>query len=363
MIHKRIDKKTASRFSEKLLHWHKNINRHMPWVGIKDPYKIWLSEIILQQTRVEQGKPYYLKFIRSYPTVNQLASASIDEVLKLWQGLGYYSRARNLHLTAQQVSLQHKGVFPSRFEELIKLKGIGEYTAAAISSFSSNEPHAVVDGNVIRVLSRVFGIKATPHDAKGKKLFRDTANLLLDPKQAGKYNQAIMDFGALVCMPQKPKCAACVFRTACYAFTHDQVNQLPLKKTKTALRPRYFHYFYIHNNDFILLSRRESKDIWQGLFEFPLIETDTPQSIERVLQSEEAHNLCLNELKITLPPLIEKQKLSHQEIHFHIYRAKASQKTFKRLSKHYKTVRMIEAKKKSFPKTLAFYINNSLSSG
>lgn len=363
MIHKRIDKKTAARFSKKLLLWHKDIDRQMPWVGIKDPYKIWLSEIILQQTRVEQGKPYYLKFIKQYPTVSTLAKAPLDEVLKLWQGLGYYSRARNLHHTAQQVLIQHQGKFPSRYEELIKLKGIGEYTAAAISSFSANEAHAVLDGNVIRVLSRLFGITARVQDTAGKKFFREAANELLPQHQASLYNQAIMDFGALICLPKNPLCEDCIFRKSCYAYLNNEVHLLPVKKIKTDLKPRYFNYFFIRNQHQFLVSRREQKDIWQGLYELPLIESKEKLSLTQLLKLGEANSLSLKELKIQEQAFSVKQKLSHREIHFNIYTAQAPYNVFKRLSETYKSVSFSDAEKISFPKTLAHYINNSLSSG
>ncbi len=248
----------------------------MPWKGEKDPYKIWLSEIILQQTRVEQGLEYYKKFIYTYPTVTKLAFAPIDDVLKLWEGLGYYSRCRNLHHTACYIAFELDGKFPSTYIELLKLKGVGAYTAAAISSFAFNEPRAVVDGNVQRVLSRYFGITTPIDSTNGKKLYADLAQSLIDVDQPASYNQAIMDFGATICKPQQPLCDSCPFIKDCQAYAHDQVRSLPVKEKKLIRKIRYFNYFIIETPSGIMVRKRESKDIWNGLNEFFLVESDAP---------------------------------------------------------------------------------------
>lgn len=248
----------------------------MPWKGEKDPYRIWLSEIILQQTRVEQGWEYYNRFAATYPSVDDLASAPLDDVMKLWEGLGYYSRCRNLHETAKYISEKLSGNFPSTYEGLIALKGVGAYTAAAIGSFAFNIPVAVVDGNVQRIISRYFGI-CTPIDTtQGKKLYNDLATKLLDTDSPALYNQAIMDFGATICKPQQPLCIVCPFSKTCEAFIHGNVKMLPVKEKKLVRKQRYFNYFIVRNQNGILIRKRSGKDIWQTLFEFFLVESDAP---------------------------------------------------------------------------------------
>ncbi len=261
-------------FRKNLLHWNTNTNkREMPWKGQSDPYKIWLSEIILQQTRVEQGWNYYEKFISTYPTILNLATAKDDDVFKLWEGLGYYSRCKNLLATARLVAQKYNGVFPTAYEEILALKGVGPYTAAAIASFAYNLPHAVVDGNVYRVLSRFFGIETPIDSTEGKKLFTKLASECLDEKQAGLYNQAIMDFGATVCVPALPACANCVLQKMCVAFLHQKQQLLPIKEKVLKKKNRYFNYFIIEYNASVLLHKRTDKDIWQNLHEFYLSES------------------------------------------------------------------------------------------
>src|SRR5688572_13533166 len=225
----RFNKELLSKFPAILIRWNKHQNvRQMPWKGEKDPYKIWLSEIILQQTRVDQGLKYYEKFVSHFPNIRQLAAAKDEKIYKLWEGLGYYSRCRNLIVTARFISKNLNGKFPDTFEDILALKGVGHYTASAIASFAYNFPHAVVDGNVFRVLSRIFGIKKPTDSTEGKKLFSQLAFELLDKKQPGIYNQALMDFGAVICKPY-PLCSICVFKDQCFAFKNDLVNQLPIK--------------------------------------------------------------------------------------------------------------------------------------
>ncbi|MGY8943774.1 MAG: A/G-specific adenine glycosylase, partial [Flavobacteriales bacterium] len=260
------------KFSNTLIYWYLQNNRELPWRKSKNPYFIWLSEIMLQQTRVAQGLAYYLKFTTSFPTVFDLAKADESTVLKMWQGLGYYSRARNLHFSAKQISKELNGVFPSTYEEIIKLKGIGDYTASAISSICFNEPTAVVDGNVYRVLSRYFGINTPTNSTLGIKEFKTLAQTLIDTSQPGTYNQALMDFGALHCKPQNPLCETCPFSDSCVAFEKKLTKELPVKEKKIKVRKRYFNFLVIKTDAHkTILTERKGKGIWQGLYQFPLI--------------------------------------------------------------------------------------------
>jgi A/G-specific adenine glycosylase len=303
-------------FSGRLLKWNKEKNdRQMPWKGEKDPYKIWLSEIILQQTRVEQGLKYYNNFVKTFPGIRQLANAPEEKVFKLWEGLGYYSRCRNLIATARYVSAEKKGKFPDTYDEIKSLKGIGPYTAAAISSFAFNLPHAVVDGNVFRVLARIFGIDKPTDSTEGKKYFNQLADELLSKEQPGLYNQAIMDFGAVICKPASPLCSSCVFQKSCYAFQHNKINELPVKGKKITTRKRWFYYFVIQYKDQTVIRQRVAKDIWQQLFEFPMLETEEEKDIKKmIVQAEKKGWLQKNNYEvISLSPLY-KQQLSHQLI-------------------------------------------------
>jgi A/G-specific adenine glycosylase len=262
-------------FTKQLLAWFANNHRPMPWKGERNPYLVWLSEIILQQTRVEQGMPYFERFASAYPTVTDLANAPQDEVMKLWEGLGYYSRARNLHTTAQYIATELNGVFPSTYQDLLTLKGVGTYTAAAVASFAYDLPHAVLDGNVYRVLSRYFAM-ADPIDLPpSKSTFTQLANELLDKNRPADYNQAIMDFGATQCMPANPACKKCPLSNGCLAFKNGTVNQYPVKNKKIPKKIRYMHYLVVNNpkSETILIRKRTEKDIWQDLYELPLLET------------------------------------------------------------------------------------------
>lgn len=287
----------------------------MPWKGETDPYKIWLSEIILQQTRVEQGLNYYNKFIKTFPDIHALAKAPDEKVFKIWEGLGYYSRCRNLIATAKHISAERKGKFPGTYDEIRSLKGVGPYTAAAISSFAYNLPHAVVDGNVFRVLSRIFGIEKPTDSIEGKKFFTTLANELLDKKQPGSYNQAIMDFGAVVCKPAAPLCNDCVFKKECFAYINDKVNDLPVKEKKLVIKKRWFYYLVLEHKKEIAIRQRTAKDIWQDLYEFPLIEAEQEWDSKKIIQTAEKKGWLLKkeyEL-VSLSPLL-KQQLSHQLI-------------------------------------------------
>lgn len=262
-------------FRERLMLWFAQNHRPLPWKGEKDPYKIWLSEIILQQTRVEQGLPYYQRFIARYPHIRDLAAAPEDELLKLWEGLGYYSRARNLHATAKYIAFERNGIFPDTFEALRSLKGVGDYTAAAIASFAFNLPYAVLDGNVFRVIARFFGIETPVNAPEAKKEFAAIAQQLLDPDRPGDFNQAMMDFGATHCTPQQPGCPLCPLQTECVAFRTGKAGVLPVKTKAPARKERFFIYLVINYHENTLLKKRVEKDIWRNLYEFPLLETGT----------------------------------------------------------------------------------------
>ena len=261
-------------FSNRLISWYLENKRDLPWRNTTNPYKIWLSEIILQQTRVAQGLPYYIAFVETFPTVFDLANASEEQVLKLWQGLGYYSRARNLHKTAQLVAFDLGGNFPTSYQELLKLKGIGTYTAAAIASFSSNEPVPVVDGNVFRVLARYFDVETDISSTIAKKEFTALAYEVLDKRNSLQFNQAIMEFGALQCMPKNPNCYVCVLNDSCVALQKNKVNQLPVKLKKTKVTERFFNYLVFEDElGNSIIQQRTEKGIWYNLYEFPLIES------------------------------------------------------------------------------------------
>ncbi|GAB2701868.1 A/G-specific adenine glycosylase [Mucilaginibacter koreensis] len=275
-------------FADEIVSWYQQNKRDLPWRHTTDAYLIWLSEIILQQTRVEQGMPYYKRFAETYPTVADFAAASEDEILKLWQGLGYYSRGRNMLVTARQVMAEHGGVFPTSFEELIRLKGIGEYTAAAISSFAANEAKAVVDGNVYRVLARYFGVDTPINSTEGIKTFKKLADEVLNQTEPGLHNQAMMEFGAMLCKPKSPACGTCPVRQGCQAFLHNAVAQLPVKLKKTKVRERFFTYFLYTDGERILLNKRNDKDIWANMYDLPLIETLSPVSPYILIEQAEA---------------------------------------------------------------------------
>lgn len=317
MDEKELAKNKYIFFRLNLLKWYERADRPTPWKEEKNPYLIWLSEIILQQTRVEQGKPYYQRFKEKYPNVEALAAAPQDDVMKLWEGLGYYSRARNMHQTAQFIVRELNGKFPDTYEAILQLKGVGPYTAAAIASFAYNLPHAVVDGNVFRVLSRYLGSEQAIDTTAGKKFFQQQAQLALDAYQAGRYNQAIMDFGAMICTPKKPNCPSCPLNSRCSAFLKRQVDRFPIKTKKIERRSRYFHYLLFNLDDHIYIRKRIGKDIWQNLYEFPLIETSQIIADQAVLKERGNWKNWTPPEK--LPPLRSrsrpfKQTLTHQII-------------------------------------------------
>jgi A/G-specific adenine glycosylase len=343
----------GSFFGDRLLKWYQANKRDLPWRRTSDPYRIWLSEIILQQTQVVQGLAYYKKFIQIFPTVKQLANAPEDKVLKLWQGLGYYSRARNLHAAAKVISAHYKGVFPNTFEEIRSLKGIGNYTASAISSIAYGFPYAVVDGNVYRVLSRVFGIDTPINSTAGIKQFQELANELLIKKDAGTYNQAIMEFGAIYCRPSKPDCVHCILNDKCIAFSKKRVNELPVKLNKTKIKNRYFNYFVIiDKNGNVLVRQRTEKDIWQGLYELFLIETERETTLSSLLKRKELKALGK---KIVVEDMHKQYKhiLSHQHLHTHFYVLKYKGS----FGKGYATTALKDLKKLAWPRLIDKFLH------
>lgn len=323
-------------FSKTLQTWYLNNKRDLPWRNCTDPYKIWLSEVILQQTRVNQGLPYYIKFVEQYPTVQDLANAEEEAVLKLWQGLGYYSRARNLHAAAKMVLEKFDGVFPNTFANLIQLKGVGQYTASAIASFSNKETVAVVDGNVYRVIARIFGIFTPINSTEGIKEFQALANTLLDNEMPDIHNQAIMEFGALQCTPKKPNCMYCPFYKECYAYQNAALDQLPEKIKKTKITTKHLNYILVENNLEILISKRSGKGIWQHLYEFPLIESSkaiTATTLGSKIQ--ELFNLA-DIPSITLIHINDKaHKLSHQHLFASFWKISIPKKDFALLKENY----------------------------
>jgi A/G-specific adenine glycosylase len=312
-------------FTDFLFKWYLQNKRDLPWRKTQNPYYIWLSEIMLQQTRVAQGTPYFLTFKTNFPTVFDLANANEEQVLKLWQGLGYYSRARNLHKTAQYVASELSGVFPDNYADLLKLKGIGEYTAAAIASFSYNETVPVVDGNVFRVLSRYFDIETDISAASAKKEFAALAFELMPKDNPALFNQAIMEFGALQCVPKNPNCGICVFNTSCAALQKKKVNQLPVKSKKLKVRNRFFNYVIASDeNENTIIQKRTAKGIWHNLYEFPLIETEKEEDFdcisERIQIDFFKENTILSVLEYNEKSLIH--KLSHQHLYIKFWKVK-----------------------------------------
>ena len=301
-------------FISELIEWYNLNKRDLPWRNTSDPYIIWLSEIILQQTRVDQGLPYFYRFAEKYPSIADFAAATEDEILNLWQGLGYYSRGRNMHQTAQMVMEEHAGYFPKRYDELIKLKGIGEYTAAAISSFSANEAKAVVDGNVFRVLARYFGVDEPINSSKAKKLFTKLANEVIDHANPAISNQALMEFGSLHCRPQNPLCQTCPVQVSCYAFQNSLVDKLPFKLKKAAVRNRFFNYIVLLNDQKLLMNKRGPNDIWQNLYELPLFETDNFQEASAIVNGP-GFQKHFGKVEISSVEGPVKHLLSHQKIH------------------------------------------------
>lgn len=305
-------------FSALLRGWYEAHKRDLRWRHTSEAYHIWLSETILQQTRVQQGAAYYDRFVEAFPTIRDLAAAPEDRVMKLWQGLGYYSRARNLHAAARQVVEQFGGIFPATYEAVRSLRGVGDYTAAAICSIAYNQPCAVVDGNVYRLYARLFDIEIPIDTTAGRKAFRALAEEMLDPRHPGEFNQALMEFGALHCTPTSPRCATCPFAAKCQALAAGTVTQRPQKQGRTKIRDRYLHYLHLSAEGQTLIRRREGRDIWQGLYEFPLIETPSPCLFE---QLDLKKWLAGTRWQLLSERQMAPHQLSHQRLHaqfFHL---------------------------------------------
>ncbi len=338
-------------FSEKLIHWYELNKRDLPWRNTKDPYYIWLSEIILQQTRVLQGLPYYEKFTSNFPTIQHLASASEDHVLSLWEGLGYYSRARNLHHTAKNIHLNLKGEFPITYDEIIKLKGIGPYTAAAIASFAFNEVKPVLDGNVARVISRIFGVFGPGDTNDFKKQIEKYTNELIDPNRPASFNQAIMEFGATFCTPANPPCEECIFKTRCFAYQKGMVTELPEKKKKLKRRERFLEYFILEFDKKIFLKKRNQNEIWEGLYEPVLIEADKKQ-VEKVFMKEVVlkkiigHKSAIQNMSITE---YQKHVLSHQDLYVRFWHLALSTLPEQEYIKEYKLIEVSQLTQYGMP--------------
>lgn len=300
-------------FSPVLRFWFRSSARALPWRDTRDPYRIWLSEIILQQTRVDQGLAYYQRFVESFPDVKSLAAADDDRVMRLWQGLGYYSRARNLLAAARQVVYEHEGRFPADYHRLLALKGVGEYTAAAIASFAFDLPHAVVDGNVYRFISRMFGIHTPIDSVHGKREFAEWADRLLDRNHPAEHNQAMMEMGAMVCKPKNPDCGSCPFSMACQAYRNSEIDRLPVKVGRTKVEVRYLQYFFVSDGEYTWIRQRNEKGIWQGLFEWPGVETPEekvgPEPPDEILQAMKSGRAAFHGA-----PAYARHLLSHREL-------------------------------------------------
>lgn len=343
-------------FVKEILRWNQYDNdRVMPWKYEKDPYRIWISEIILQQTRVSQGLAYYNRFIARFPTVKSIANATETEVFKLWEGLGYYTRCRNIITTAKHISNELNGKFPARYETILKLKGIGSYTASAIASFAYNLPYAVLDGNVFRLLSRYFGMKIPTDNAKGKEYYSNLAYELLDKKQPGIYNQSIMDFGATVCKPL-PLCELCPLNRKCVAYLHGMQLELPVKEKVIVRKSRWFYYLVVKYGNKFYIRKREEKDIWQNLYEFILIETRKPLTVQKLQASEKFISFFRkNSFVLESVSPVYKQQLTHQTIHgqFLNITVKSPQEL-----KNYQLISPEKIEQLPFPKIITTYLKD-----
>ena len=341
-----------------LINWYAENRRDLPWRHDPTPYEVWLSEVILQQTRVNQGMDYYLRFIEKWPTVVDLAKAFEEEVLKMWQGLGYYSRARNLHQCAKQVVEQYNGEFPADFEALKKLKGVGDYTAAAIASIAFNLPHTVVDGNVYRVLARLYDTDTPININEGQKRFAQLADEILNRKQPGLHNQAMMEFGALHCTPKNPNCLLCPLQAQCLAFTHQTVLQRPVKLPKVKVTTRYFNYLVIRINNSVYLHKRCGNDIWRNLYDFPCVESEQPLSVEEVIASEQFQQLIgSRSFTICKVSPVFTHKLTHRTLLAQFIEIKLEQKLLQIETKDLFLTRETDLVSFPIPRLIDLYLN------
>lgn len=342
--------------SQSLIGWYSRNKRDLPWRETKKPYNIWVSEIILQQTKVNQGIDYYYRFIKKYPDIKSLASTNIDELLKTWQGLGYYSRAQNMHHTAKHIVKNNNGVFYSNYHDLIKLKGIGDYTASAIASICFNQATPVLDGNVFRVIARLYGIADSTQKKSGVDKFKNILNSLITRKNPGEFNQAIMEFGALQCIPKNPDCINCIIKSVCFAYNKELVSDLPVKKQKAKQKIRYFNYLYIIYNNNTFIEKRTGKDIWNSLHQFPLIETKKEYSLMELQKNKYWLRIFEN-----LNPYIEKEVftkkhiLSHQVLISCFYKIRIIQ-TPDFLISNYQTIPLNKLNNLSVPRLIEEYL-------
>jgi len=343
----------------RILDWYKENKRALPWRETKNPYLIWISEIMLQQTRVDQGLGYYLKFIKRFPTIKSLANADENEVLNYWQGLGYYSRARNLHFSARYINKELNGVFPESYDELIRLKGVGPYTASAIASISFDLPYPVIDGNVMRVISRLFGIDDPINTSIGlKKISQELDNVFVKD-QPGDFNQAIMEFGALFCTPQNPTCENCIFNSDCVAFNLGRVNELPLKLKTQAPKDWFIHYFVIFDEKekTLLLRKRENSGIWKNLYDFPSFDTQKKMSSKQIFESDEFKLLVKNQTYKISKSDILKHQLSHKNIFANFFFIRLEEAFLKHSSDGLMTVKLSEIKDYPISRLIDIYLN------
>lgn len=334
--------------------WYNQSKRELPWRKGRDPYCIWVSEIILQQTRILQGIDYYYNFLKLFPNVKTLAQAPEEEVLKVWQGLGYYSRARNMHHTAKIIHSQYNNKFPADYESIRKLKGIGEYTAAAIASIAFNLPYAAVDGNVFRVLARLFGISTPIDTASGKKEFTALARELLDTTNPGEFNQAIMEFGAIQCRPAQPLCATCPLAVKCHAYLHQTISNFPVKSKQKKQKERYLNYLYLHQDHRFFLEKRGEKDIWRNMYQFPLIETNLPTSPEEVIQGSQWREILGRQdftIRSVYPEKIH--LLTHQKLHIRFFSVSLEGSAF---PEHWVSVGLNDSERYAVPKPIETFL-------
>lgn len=349
---------TQSEFATQLLTWHKDIDRGLPWKIDRNPYKTWLSEIIMQQTRVAQGTPYYLKFVAAYPTITDLANAPEADVMKLWQGLGYYSRARNLHHAAKMVRDDFDGEFPTEYKDILSLKGVGNYTAAAIASFAYGKEYAVVDGNVIRVLSRYFGITDAVDHFATQKLINEKAAQLIKGADPAAYNQAIMDFGATYCTPKSPECQSCIFSDDCIAHNKGLVAEIPYKAKKIKKRTRHLHYLIITDSSGnTVIRHRLEKDIWQSLYDYPCMEMESEKQLNKLSIEEYLSSIFRLEItNVKFPTKTYKHILTHQTLFGQFYHVQVDE--VHELSKPYLQIERTQVEAYALPVLLTNHLKD-----
>jgi A/G-specific adenine glycosylase len=336
-----------------LTDWYHQNKRNLPWRNSRNPYFIWLSEVILQQTRVDQGTAYYHKFTERYPTVTDLATAPEEDVMLSWQGLGYYSRARNLHAAAKSVVAEHQGKFPNTYQNIRNLKGVGDYTAAAVASIAFDLPHAAVDGNVNRVVSRLFEVEENPLLPPGKRKIQEISNMMLDTADPGTYNQAMMELGATVCKPRNPECGICPVSQYCQAFASGRQQEFPVKGEKTKVKTRYLHFVIFKDaENRVLVSRRGANDIWKGLYQFPLLETDGPAE-PHALIIPGTENMTLTKVKSNIRHL-----LTHRELIIGFYHFEGEKLPLNKW-KDFEAFGYSELSKLAFPRAITRYIEKA----